>query len=174
MCNLILLQLSLIIFISNLIVSKQYNDMKTIILIFIIHISCSFISAQEKRYTNSFENGYVWISLSQPSNTLSDYKHDYLASLLENQRIKKMSGIKPAPVLNCDEDLNTLVESKQSIDLDVVIKMMDQFYYREENLILPILGAYCYCIKSLTDINVETPEEYRKELLDFSGNKSEQ
>jgi len=148
--------------------------MQTKLFLFLFIILSFTLTAQEKRYTHNSENGYVWITLSQPTNTLTDYKHDYLASLLENQRIKKMSGTKQVPLFNCDEDLKRLDESKQSIDLDVVVKMMDQFYYRDENLIIPILGAYCYCIKSLTDINVETLEEYRKELLDFSGNKSEQ
>ena len=61
--------------------------MKFKVLIFFLAFANIFLFAQDKRYTKDAENGYVWIGLNQSYNILTDYKFEYLASMLENQSI---------------------------------------------------------------------------------------
>ncbi|MDY0082795.1 MAG: hypothetical protein RBR74_06410 [Ignavibacteriaceae bacterium] len=130
----------------------------------------SKFSAQINPLTNSADNGYAWISLSQPVNKLKDYKQNYLISILDNQKLKKLSGQKISYLFNCDKEITELSQSSVSsqTDLDVIIRMLDVFYSTEENLIIPVLGAYCYCIKNLSGLSKEELENYRQELLKFS------
>ena len=134
----------------------------------------SIIFTQDNRYTKGADNGYVWISLSQPTNKLTDYKQNYLASLLENQKIKKMSGVKIFPLFDCNEDVLKIDKSKKTFGLDIVVKMIDNFYSSDNNLVIPVLGAYCYCIKELAGVDIKELEKYRQELLNYSTEQSEQ
>ena len=53
------------------------------IFLFVLLISVqSFSQTQDERYTKGAENGYVWLSLNQSNNTLTDYKFEYLAGML--------------------------------------------------------------------------------------------
>ena len=130
----------------------------------------SIIFTQDNRYIKDADNGYAWISLSQPTNKLTDYKQNYLASLLENQKIKKMSGVKTFPLFDCNEDVLKIDKSKKTFGLDVVVKMIDNFYSGDNNLVIPVLGAYCYCIKELAGVDSGGLEKYRLELLTYSKN----
>jgi len=144
--------------------------MKFKVLIFFLAFANIFLFAQDKRYTKDAENGYVWIGLNQSYNILTDYKFEYLASMLENQRYMIMYQKKPKMPIGCKDEIAKIGESKKSeeIDLNFMVKKIDEFYSRKENLIIPIIGAYCYCIKDLAGLNTEDLESYRQELLSFS------
>lgn len=130
----------------------------------------SFISAQDTYLTKGYDNGYAWISLSQPIKKLVDYKQNYLSSILDNQKLQKLSGRKSPVIFNCDKDLMNISQSPLSdkIDLDTVIKKLDIFYSDDKNLIIPVLGAYCYCIKELAGTDRKELEIYRQKLMDYS------
>ncbi len=56
----------------------------------------------------------------------------------------------------------------EELDLNLMVKMIDDFYGSKENLVIPIIGAYCYCVKDLAGLSLKDLESYRQELLDFS------
>ena len=144
--------------------------MKFQVIIFLAVIINSLLFAQDKRYTKGAENGYVWITLNQSYNPLTDYKFEYLASMLENQRYMIKYDNKPKIPIGCWDDIAKVGESEKAeeLDLNYMVEMIDEFYSRKENLIIPIIGAYCYCIKKLTGISIKDLENYRQELLAFS------
>jgi len=144
--------------------------MKFQILIFLLVFASNFLFAQDKRYTQGAENGYVWLTLNQSNNILTDYKFEYLASMLENQRYMIMYQQKPKLPIGCRDEVAKIGESKKSeeLDLNFMVKKIDEFYSRKENLIIPIIGAYCYCIKDLAGLSTKDLEGYRQELLSFS------
>lgn len=144
--------------------------MKVKLVIFLLVILNSFQFAQDKRYTKGAENGYVWITLNQSYNTLTDYKFEYLASMLENQRYMIKYENKPKLPIGCRDDIAKVGESEntEELDLNFMVGMIDEFYTRKENLIIPVIGAYCYCVKNLAGLNLKELENYRQELLAFS------
>jgi len=144
--------------------------MKFQVLIFLLVFASSFLFAQDKRYTQGAENGHMWLTLNQSYNILTDYKFEYLASMLENQRYMIMYQQKPKMPIGCRDEIAKIGESKKSeeLDLNFMVKKIDEFYTRKENLIIPIIGAYCYCIKDLAGLSIKDLESYRQELLAFS------
>lgn len=144
--------------------------MKIILSLYIIFLLFHSVSAQDKRYTQGAENGYVWITLKTSPNLFTDYKHQYLATMLDNQRYIIQNENKAKMPLGCRDDINKLSQSKMSeeLDLDFMVDMIDEFYTVEENMIIPIIGAYCYCIKNLAGYDYKELEKYRQELLSFS------
>ena len=144
--------------------------MKFHLIIFLAVLISGFVFSQDKRYTKGAENGYVWLTLNQSYNTLTDYKFEYLASMLENQRYMIKYDNKPKLSIGCRDDITKLGESNKSeeLDLDFMVEKIDEFYSRKENLIIPIIGAYCYCIKDLAGLSIKDLESYRQELLAFS------
>jgi len=144
--------------------------MKFKVLIFFLAFANIFLFAQDKRYTQGAENGYVWLTLNQSYNILTDYKFEYLASMLENQRYMIMYQQKPKMHIGCRDEVAKIGESNKSeeLDLNFMVKKIDEFYTRKENLIIPIIGAYCYCIKDLAGLSIKDLESYRQELLAFS------
>ena len=144
--------------------------MKFHLIIFLAVLISGFVFSQDKRYTKGAENGYVWLTLNQSYNTLTDYKFEYLASMLENQRYMIKYDNKPKLPIGCRDDITKLSESNKSeeLDLDFMVEKIDEFYSRKENLIVPIIGAYCYCIKDLAGVSIKDLESYRQELLAFS------
>jgi hypothetical protein len=144
--------------------------MKFQVIIFLAVIAHSFLLAQDKRFTKGAENGYVWITLNQSYNTLTDYKFEYLASMLENQRYMIKYDNKPKMPIGCRDDIAKVGESEnaEELDLNVMVEMIDEFYTRKENLIIPVIGAYCYCVKDLAGLSLKDLESYRQELLAFS------
>jgi hypothetical protein len=130
----------------------------------------SFVFSQDKRYTKGAENGYVWITLNQSYNSLTDYKFEYLASMLENQRYMIKYDNKPKMPIGCRDDIAKLGASDnvEELDLNLIVEMIDEFYTRKENLIIPVIGAYCYSIKNLAGLSLKNLESYRQELLAFS------
>ena len=90
--------------------------------------------------------------------------------MLDYHRGRRLLGLKPRVPMDCFDEIFKLSDTGkgEELDLHAMVHLVDKFYSSEENLIIPILGAYCYSIKSLTGINVEKLEEYRNELLTFS------
>lgn len=129
-----------------------------------------------ERFTHGAENGYSWLEYAKTSHTVEDYRYNYLASMLDYHRGRKQLGLKPRIPVDCFDDIYKLSESGvgNEIDLHSMVKLVDNFYSDDENLIIPILGAYCYSIKSLAGLNKKDLEKYRQELLTFSRSKSEQ
>jgi hypothetical protein len=140
-----------------------------LIFLFLFSIHQSLL-AQDNRYTKGAENGIVWLSLEQPTNTLTDYKYQYLSNMLDNQRYMILYQKKPKLPFGCRDDIEKLGKSPKSAeyDLDLMVKMIDKFYTVKENLIIPIIAAYCYCVKDLAGLSAEELESYRQELLNFS------
>jgi hypothetical protein len=90
--------------------------------------------------------------------------------MLENQRYMIKYDNKPKLPIGCRDDIAKLGESNKSeeLDLDFMVEKIDAFYSRKENLIIPIIAAYCYCIKDLAGLSIKDLESYRQELLAFS------
>lgn len=145
--------------------------MKSLFSIFIVMLLFhSIILAQNKPLTKGADNGYAWISLSQPINKLIDHKRNYLSLILDNQKLQKLSGTQLPVLFNCDKEILALQKDIEfnSIDLDIIIGLLDEFYSDKDNLIIPVLGAYCYCIKNLAGTDKTELENYRQELINYS------
>jgi hypothetical protein len=146
--------------------------MKNILLIFFIAVLFLNINltAQDKRYTKGAENGYVWIELENTPNVITDYKFQFLSSMLENQKVQILYGKKTQLQLGCRDDIYKLGDSEKSgeIELDDIVILIDEFYNNDENLVIPIIAAYCYSIKFFSDYSKKDLEIYRQELLKFS------
>lgn len=155
--------------------------MRRILLILIVLASSiSYTQNQDaynldKRFTHGAENGYSWLEYAKKSHTVEDYRYNFLSAMLDYHKGRKQMGLKPKFPINCYDDINKLGEAGKGneIDLNAMVKMIDKFYSKEDNLIIPILGAYCYCVKSLTDLSNEELENYRQDFLKFSLSKSE-
>lgn len=126
-------------------------------------------------YKPILDNGYAWVSLIQPLSMTTSNKYNYLVSLLQNQYFKKHFKGNNV-IIDCEEDiteLNKSLPNVNKIDLNFMVRMIDNFYTNKENLPIPILGAYCYCIKELAGSKRDTLEAYRKELLIIANKYSE-
>jgi hypothetical protein len=90
--------------------------------------------------------------------------------MLDNQRYLIQNENKPKMPLGCRDDINKLSQSNKSeeLDLNFMVNMIDDFYSKEENLVIPIIGAYCYCVKDLAGYSEIELEKYRQDLLTFS------
>lgn len=64
--------------------------------------------------------------------------------MLENQGYMILYENKPKMTIGCRDDISKIGESKNSeeLDLNFMVKMIDEFYSRKENLIIPVIGAY--------------------------------
>jgi|GEM_PF-1177429 hypothetical protein len=154
--------------------------MKNSFQIIIIGILCFFssiilFSQSNNDYKPILDNGYAWVSLGQPSSIAIDNRYNYLVSLLQSQYFKKHAKSNTG-IIDCEKDIAVLNESLPNgngIDLDFMVRMIDKFYTNKENLPIPILGAYCYCIKELAGSKKDNLEAYRKELLIIADKYSE-
>ena len=135
-----------------------------ITLLFVVQVSPQ---NNDKRYTHDYENGYMWQDFDKRM-IANNVKYDFLSSMLENQRLKNLSG-NYKDDLGCDDDVKYIQSiHPETIDLDLVIKMIDHFYIEEDNLTIPIKYAYCYCIKELAGSQLKELEAYRKKITNFS------
>jgi len=134
------------------------------------------IFAQESPYTKGLANGYAWTRLINTTNEPKDYKFDYLLAMLEKQKIQKLHGIASKIPINCDDDISKLYDLGKSNDIELldIVFIMDDFYSKKENLVVPIIGAYCYSLKHIAEYSEEELENYRNELLLFSAENLEQ
>ncbi|MBK7631488.1 MAG: hypothetical protein IPJ23_12445 [Ignavibacteriales bacterium] len=132
------------------------------------------ILAQDKFYTKGLANGYAWTA-SPTVSMLAYTKGESLSRMLNRRKYQTEIQRDVSFPLGCDSEIEDLLNAKASstIDLQTIEKLIDKFYEKEENLTIPVLGAYCCCIKELAGKSVKEIEMYRKELLEFSSVKSE-
>lgn len=144
---------------------RRMNLTYTIFIILLIQIHCL---AQDKRFTHGAENGYMWIDFEKYS-IMRDMKYDYLSSMLERQRIINLFQL-PNESLGCKEEIKTLLKENEQnqLDLSVMVKKIDMFYSEEKLRIIPIVFAYCYCVKEMAGISKEELNEYLISILKFS------
>lgn len=154
--------------------------MKNYFQIILIGILCLFssriiFSQNNNDYKPILDNGYAWVSIIQPLSMATSNKYNYLVSLLQNQYFKKHFKGNNV-IIDCEEDiteLNKSLPNVNKIDLNFMVSLIDKFYTNKENLPIPILGAYCYCIKELAGSKRDALEAYRKELLIIADKYSE-
>jgi len=127
-----------------------------------------YIFPQDERYTKGAENGYAWFAMDDPSLPYSVSKENYLSSILERLRITKEKHPEVAS-LGCKEDISNLTKQGKSNEISMrdVVNQIDKFYSEEENLVIPIVFAYCYTIKKLAGAKDEDLKEYKNEILLF-------
>lgn len=126
--------------------------------------------AQPERYTKGAENGYAWRAMENPAVAYSDTKYKYLSEMLErngtiNERFPEVEH------LGCRNDINKLLEDGMSdeLSLDDMVDAINEFYNKDENLSIPIVFAYCYCIKEIAGTSMHKLVEYKNEVLEFCG-----
>jgi hypothetical protein len=137
----------------------------TVIIILIFTIE---LFPQSERYTKGAENGYAWLSMDDSSLHYSVSKENYLSSILDRLKLTKEKYPKIAS-LGCQKEIATLTGEGKSNEIsinDVVIEM-NKFYSDEDNLVIPIVFAYCYTIKKFAGTGTEQLDEYKNEVLLF-------
>ena len=146
------------------------GHMVRVIGIIIILLIPIIIYPQGERFTKGAENGYTWISMEEPNLLYDDSKANYLSGILERMRLEKQQ-IPEFGNLICKKEFRNLLEEGKSdeISMDDMVDAIDQFYLQDENLVIPIMLAYCYCIKFFSGMNEEQLESYREKLLEFSN-----
>ncbi len=140
--------------------------LKSVILIFLLFIVNLF--PQAERTTKGAANGYAWLAMGDPSLPYSITKENYLNSILDRIKLTKEKHPEIAS-LSCKEDINKLSGEGKSneISLNDVVLEMNYFYSFEDNLVIPIIFAYCYTIKKIAGVTVEELSDYRNEVLLF-------
>jgi hypothetical protein len=144
---------------------------KSNILIIIITLTFAICSsAQDKRLTKGTENGYTWISMGNPYTLHDDSKEIYLSGILERLRLLKSD--KPLiDSLSCRDEYKFLLEEGKpgNITMTDMITSIDRFYSDKNNLVIPIVFAYCYNIKKFAGASKDELNSYREKLLAFSN-----
>jgi len=141
----------------------------TKLIIYIFLFLGTQLIAQENRYTKGTENGYTWIEIGESNLLFDDSKSNYLSGMLERMRLENQQ-IPELENLICRKEFYLLLIDKKSdvISMDDMVDAINQFYGNNENLMIPILLAYCYCIKFFSGVDDEQLEMYRWQLLEFS------
>ena len=136
-----------------------------IILIVLLPIT---VFTQSDRYTKGAENGYAWIRMEDPAQYYSTSKENYLGSILDRYRLTEEKHPEIAS-LSCRNDMNQLLEEGKSeeISLEDIVNEINIFYSGSENMIIPIIFAYCYSIKKLAGASAKELNVYKKEVLKF-------
>lgn len=126
------------------------------------------VFAQSERYTKGAENGYTWIRMEDPSQHYSTSKETYLSSILERYRLTQEKHPEISS-LSCREDMEKLSTEGKSdeISLEDVVEEIDRFYSQSDNMIIPIIFAYCYSIKKLAGTGIKELNSYKEEVLLF-------
>lgn len=144
---------------------------KSNIMIIIIALSITICSsAQNNRLTKGSENGYTWISMGNPYTLHDNSKEIYLSGILERIRLEKPE--KPlTDSLSCREEFKFLLEEGRpgNITMTDMINSIDNFYSNTENLVIPIVFAYCYNIKKFAGTSKDELNTYLEKLLAFSN-----
>jgi hypothetical protein len=130
------------------------------------------ILAQDKIYTKGLPNGYAWTAPISPRPPVYAKDESLMASLIQRKQFSNIDSSlnHQSFPLDCDSDVHKLLKDNNSIDYKDIVKLIDEFYLKKENLIIPVLGAYCYSIKKLNGTNSEELEVYLDELLKYSSN----
>lgn len=126
------------------------------------------IFPQSERFTKSLENGYAWLAMDDPALMYSISKENYLSSILDRIRLTNEKHTEIAS-LSCKEDMKKLSNENKSdeISLEDVVIEMDKFYSRSDNLVIPIIFAYCHTIKKFAGTSSKELDEYRDKVLLF-------
>lgn len=142
------------------------------IILFLFTIS---LSAQEKIYTKGLANGYAWTAPHLVTSPLYAKEESLLAALNQRKVISEIdSSINQQSFpLFCDNDVEKLLSMNTGVEMKDIALMIDDFYKYKENLIIPVLGAYCYSVKKLIGKSIEELGDYRQKLLEYSAKKSE-
>ena len=146
-------------------------SIKSNILIIILTLfSAIYCLAQDKRLTKGAENGYTWISMGNPHLLYDDSKDIYLSGILERLRLLKLTH-PLVDSLSCREEYNALLKEGNPADITMadMINSIDKFYSNRKNLVIPIVFAYCYSIKSFAGVSKEELKSYQEKLLAFSN-----
>ncbi len=146
-----------------------------LLLSILIYISINgYLSAQDKIYTKGLPNGFAWTAPFLSNKPIYAKEESLLASLQRRNRLADIDSSinKRSFSLDCDEYINKLKNENTTIEFEKITKSIDVFYTIEENLIIPVLGAYCYSVKELTGVDREELENYRQELLQYSKDRS--
>lgn len=139
-----------------------------LLILFLFFTFCSF--AQDKRLTKGAENGYAWITMGNPHILHDNSKEIYLSGILERIRLEKPD--KPLfDSLSCREEFKFLLDEGRPGDITMtdMVDSIDKFYINNENLVIPIVFAYCYNIKKFAGVSKEELISYRLKLLAFSN-----
>jgi len=143
-------------------------------MILTITLSCIALTilAQDKLYTKGLPNGYAWIAPLSISEPVYGKEESILASIQDRLYTEEFNSSKNKQrfPLGCESYIDTLLIMGKSSTINIkdVIKEIDYFYTFKENLIIPVLGAYCISLQKITGISEEEIENYKKELLEYS------
>jgi hypothetical protein len=126
------------------------------------------IFPQAERYTKGAENGFTWIRMEDPSQFYSSSKETYLSSILERFRLTG-ENYPEIESLSCREDIEKLFTQGKSdeISLEDIVLEIDKFYSMNDNMIIPIIFAYCYSIKKFAGASIEELNDYKKQVILF-------
>ena len=140
----------------------------TNILFALLLIFAENVFSQSERYTKGAENGYTWISLEDPVQFYSTSKENYLGSILERYRLTK-EKYPETESLDRKDDIETLQSERKSdeISLEDIVDEIDRFYSSIDNMIIPIIFAYCYSIKKIVNADNKDLENYRQRVLNL-------
>ena len=153
--------------------------MKHTIQIIIAIILCCYsainLSAQDKIYTKGLPNGFAWTAPLSTSRPIYTKEESLLASLEQRNYLSKIDSSinKKSFPLDCDEYINKLKRENTVIEFKDITNLIDSFYTVKENLIIPVLGAYCYSVEKFVGVDAEKLKNYRQQLLQYSLDKSE-
>ena len=143
--------------------NRSTNILIALLLIFTVNAF-----PQPERYTKGAENGYTWVRMEDPSQFYSTSKESYLGSILDRIRL---TGERYPEIesLSCKEDMEKLfIEGKSDeISLEDIVYEIDEFYSMDDNMIIPIIFAYCHSIKKLAGSSIKELSDYRKQVLLF-------
>lgn len=142
------------------------NKPKYLFVLFLFSVVNAF--PQSERYTKDAENGYTWISMEDPVKFYSTSKENYLSSILDRYRLTEEKHPEIA-LLSCRDDMNKLLEEGMSVEISLedIVAEIDKFYSRSDNMIVPIIFAYCYSIKKLAGVHAKELSVYKNEVLKF-------
>lgn len=131
-------------------------------------ISATNVLCQSEGLTKDLENGYAWIRMEAPVQYYSTNKETYLSSILERYRLTQERHPEIAS-LGCKEEIEKLYKKGKSgeISMSDVVKKIDKYYSEEENMIIPVIFAYCYTIKKLSGASEAELDEYGKQVKKF-------
>ncbi len=125
-------------------------------------------SAQDKDYTDGKGNGYFWLSLNINYNSpLYNPKYDLLNIMLIHYNWQKNSWNEDY-LIDCRDEITRLLseDKTESTSFDTVIEKIDSFYTDQSTLPIPIVNAYCYCIKEIAGAGKDELSKYKNELME--------
>lgn len=103
-----------------------------------------------------------------PIQMVSTSKETYLSSILNRFRLtqEKYPEIES---LSCSKEINELLKEGKSgeISIEDIVNKIDKFYSQIDNMVIPIIFAYCYCIKELAGASIKELNTYKDEVLLF-------